>query len=404
MANVQDSTWNFYTGQQLSYGRGCIRNLQRILPRLESQHILIVSDPVLRDAGILQRVLQAVKPLGIPTHVFDQGVVEPDTDLVGSVADLATHFNVDTTIAVGGGSNMDLAKLACAVRKYDIRPAQCFGVDEVPGPIGNLICVPTTAGTGSEVSHAAVIKNSASGRKEAALSQYLRPSVAIVDPSLTDSCPGKVTAESGIDALTHAVEAYLTTTSTEFSEDNEHVLAYEGNHVLGDLYAEKAIGLIGNHLVTAVHDPKNSVARDAMALAATLAGLAFSNCGVSLAHALEYWIGAKYDCAHGAGNGIVLPEVMRFYLPVRQERLSKIRVLLNGKPATEPQEDALQAISLVENLRSATGLPRNLREVGAESKDLPGIAKSAFLLKRLMALSPREVSTADLLRILEACF
>lgn len=396
------SNWSFYTGNRLSFGRGAVQAFRHILPGLGTPNVLVITDSVLRNAGILDTVLDPIRSTGCQVTVFDEGQVEPSTDLAVRAADAARSSDAEVLVGLGGGSNMDLAKMASVLLAHEVSPVELFDFDAVPGPTAPLICVPTTAGTGSEVSHAAVLKNADNGRKAAVLSQAIRPAIAVVDPSLTDSCPAVVTAASGIDALTHAIEAYLATSSTQFEEDYAHGLPYEGNHPLGDLYAEKAIQLIGQHLREAVHNPGNPQARDGMALAATLAGVAFSNCGVTLAHALEYWIGAKYDCSHGAGNGIVLPEVMRFTLPNRPERLVKIAGLLSGnEPAEHEPEDAFD---IVVRLRRDIGLPEKLSQIGAKVEDLKKLSRSAMTLKRLIELTPRPTTHHDLLGILEACF
>jgi alcohol dehydrogenase class IV len=219
-----------------------------------------------------------------------------------------------------------------------------------------------------------------------------------VDPELTLSCPSKLTAESGIDALTHAIEAYLATDYSVLVPDEKGILPYEGMNPMGDLYAEKCIHLVGKHFLAAIHEPENLEARAGMSLAATLGGLAFSNCGVALAHALEYPIGERYKCAHGAGNGIVLPEVMRFLEKARGDRLSKIGELLRVDALPET------AIEEVSRLRREAGLPECLRDVGAEQSDLNDLAATSASLKRLMDLSPITPSEADLRRILEASF
>lgn len=396
-----NSSWSFYTGSQLVFGRGAISCLERIIRQGNYQRLLLVSDPVLKNLGIVDRVLAPIRNVSVECTEFNEGEIEPSTDIAMRLVQHAIDFQPDAWIAIGGGSNMDLAKIACAAHSHQSAPSDMFGFNNVPGPIAPLICIPTTAGTGSEVSHAAIVKNSSNGLKTPVLSQRIRPLVAVVDPSLTDTCPAKVAADSGIDALTHAIEAYLATTHEHFEDHPEHGLPYEGAHVLGDIYAEKAIALIGMHLENAVKQPDNTSARDGMALAATLAGCAFSNCGVTLAHALEYWIGGKYDCSHGAGNGILLPEVMRFYLPKRTERLAKIATLLSEDRTAK--QDPSAAIEQVMALRRAVGLPQRLSEVGARVEDLAALAKSAAGLERLIALAPRKTSEADLLNILQAC-
>src|SRR5262249_3575474 len=190
------------------------------------------------------------------------------------------------------------------------------------------ICVPTTAGTGSEVSAAAVLTDTENHIKVSTLSNFLRPRVAIVDPLLTMSCPPKVTADSGIDALTHAIEAYTAVGKPRFPLPPGERSVYQGKNPFADLIAERAIVLIGKNLRTAVRRGNDAQAREAMALAATLAGMAFSNAGVAVVHALEYPLGGAVHCSHGAGNGLLLPYVMRYNLPTRMPEVPRIAQLV----------------------------------------------------------------------------
>jgi alcohol dehydrogenase class IV len=241
--------------------------------------------------------------------------------------------------------------------------------------------------------------------KISTLSQYLRPVLAVVDPELTLSCPPKATADSGIDALTHAIEAYTAVDHTELAVAAGESWPYDGKTPLGDSLAEKAIALIGEHLVTAVKEPTNIAAREGMALAATLAGMAFSNCAVAVVHALEYPLGGALHCSHGAGNGLLLPYVMRFNLSIRRKEMASIARLLGEEVSGLSLEAAAElAIIAVEKLRKSIGIPERIRDLGGERDQLPGFARKAFEIKRLMLLNPRLPSEADLLAILESAF
>ncbi len=387
------TTWSSYSNPRLVFGPGALNQVGQVVSRLGGARTLLITDPIMEGLGVVERVASVLKT---ELKVYAKGEIEPSTDAVSRCAALAREFNPDVTVAIGGGSNMDLAKLTCATVSSGKEPASMLGFDAVPGPIGNLVCIPTTAGTGSEASHSAVICNSDTGMKVAALSHYLRPQVAIVDPELTLSCPKKLTADSGIDALSHAIEGYLATDFSTLETNDSGILAYEGNHPIGDLYSEKCIRLISEHFLKAVHEPSNIEARSGMALAATLGGLAFSNCGVALVHALAYPIGNRYKSSHGAGNGIALPEVMRFLKGSRAERLARIGALLGV--------DADAAIEEVIRLRKEADLPERIADVGGRREDLPELAATAFKLEPLMALSPAKVDEQDLLAILEASF
>ncbi|MDA1017079.1 MAG: iron-containing alcohol dehydrogenase, partial [Planctomycetota bacterium] len=262
---------------------------------------------------------------------------------------------------------------------------------------------PTTSGTGSEVSHAAVLTDTANAMKVSTLSNFLRPALAVVDPELTVSCPPKATADSGIDALTHAIEGYTATRSTLLDVPAGTDFPYDGSNPLGDVLAEKAIRLIGEHFVNAVQQPENLDARSGMALAATLAGMSFSNCGVAIVHALEYPLGGTLHCSHGAGNGLLLPYVMRFNLEARIPEFANISAWLGEDVSGLSQiEAAERSILAVERMRAATGIPASISEIGGTADQLPNFASKAFGIKRLMTLNARLPTEDDLLGILKA--
>jgi alcohol dehydrogenase class IV len=271
------------------------------------------------------------------------------------------------------------------------KAADYIGDGRVPGPILPVICVPTTAGTGSEVSHAAAFTDTDSQVKTGLLSFYLRPRLAIVDPLLTVSCPPKVTADSGIDALTHAIEAYTAVDNAEFPLPPGEKSAYQGKNPLGDVNAEKAIRLCGQYLHRAVKNGQDLEAREGMALAATLAGLAFSNVGVALVHALEYPVGGVVPVSHGAGNGLLLPFVMRFNLPKRRKEFARIAAWL-GSDVHGLSEDAAaeMAIAAVASLKTAIGIPERLRDIGIQRTQLRSLAEKAHAIKRITRVNPRQ--------------
>jgi alcohol dehydrogenase class IV len=261
--------------------------------------------------------------------------------------------------------------------------------------------MPTTGGTGSEVSHSAVLTDVAAEMKVSMQSRFLRPSVALIDPALAVSCPRQVTAESGIDALVHAIEAFTAIDAAEMPPGN----AYSGRTPLTDALAEQAISLVGKYLVRAVEVADDLEAREGMATAALLAGMAFSNAGVAVVHALEYPLGGALHCSHGGGNGMLLPFVMRFNLQVRQETFARIAMLL-GEQTTDfaPEDAAERAIVAVENLRGRIGIPGSIRQLGGRKNQLTAFAEKAFAVKRLMLVNPRPVTLADLKAILRSAF
>lgn len=397
--------WNFRGAGQLTFGPGASLQLGRLAVERGLKRVLIVTDRVLVNAGIVDHVVRALASTNVSAVVFDESEAEPPIELAERAAVLARDCAPQGIVGLGGGSNMDLAKIVAVLHAHGGSPRDYFGFQRVPGPVAPLVCVPTTAGTGSEVSHAAVLTDAQNKLKVSTLSQYLRPALAVVDPELTYSCPPRVTADSGIDALTHAIEACTAVDYDRLPIGADEEFAYEGRFPVGECLADKAIELVGRHLRTAVREPKNTVAREGMALAATLAGLAFSNCAVALVHGLEYPLGGALHVSHGAGNGLLLPHVMRFNLPGREATFARIARLL-GENLTGLDESAAaeRAVVAVDQLRADIGVPGRIRELGGTAEQLPEFAAKAFAIKRLLTMNPRMATEAELLAIYQAAF
>jgi alcohol dehydrogenase class IV len=398
-------TWTFHSAGQLLFGRNAARQLGEVASRLRLKRVLIATDPVLLKTGLAERIRAPLEESRIAVEVFAEGEPEPSFRAAEGCIAQARSFEPDAILGLGGGSNMDLAKITATVLAHGGSLRGYVGDDKVPGPILPLICMPTTAGTGSEVSAAAVLTDHENKVKVGVLSNYLRPRVAIVDPLLTVSCPAKVTADSGIDALTHAIEAYTAVDNESFPLPSGERTVYQGRHPLGDCLAEKAICLIGANLRRAVQQGDDLAAREGMALGATLAGLAFSNVGVALVHALEYPVGGATHCAHGAGNGLLLPFVMRFNLPARKKEFAAIaRLLGENVPGLSEESAAERAVVAVEKLRNDIGIPQRLRDVGVQESQLRPFAEKAFSIKRILRVNPRPMTVEDLEAILRAAF
>ena len=399
------TTWTFHTAGQLIFGRGAVRRLGEEALRMRLRKILIVTDKHLVEAGLLALVRMPLESVGVSIEVFDGGEPEPSIELAEALVAAARESKPDGILGLGGGSNMDLAKIAATLLTHGGAVRDYVGEDKVPGPVLPLICVPTTAGTGSEVSASTVLTDKTNQLKVGLLSNYLRPRLAVVDPDLTVSCPKKVTADSGIDALTHAIEAYTAIDNEDFPLPPEERSTYQGRHPFGDMLAEKAITRDGQHLVHAVHEPTDLAAREGMALAATLAGMAFSNVGVAIVHALEYPIGGAVHCSHGEGNGLLLPYCMRFNLPHKQAQFAKIATLLGVKTSRVDEATAAErAVAAVEKLRKQIGIPARLRDIGVEHNQLAGFAEKAYGIKRILRVNPRFPTLEELESILEAAF
>ena len=399
------TTWTFHSAGSLLFGPGAAQQLGDIAVRLRFKRILVVTDPILLKAGLVEHVHAPLNEAGVAVEIFSGGEPEPSMHAAANCLAAAREFYPDSVLGLGGGSNMDLAKATAIVIAHGGTLRDYVGDDKIPGPITPVLCVPTTAGTGSEVSAAAVLTDTDQHMKVGILSNFLRPRVAIVDPLLTLTCPPKVTADSGIDALTHAIEAFTAVDNAHFPLPPGERSVYQGAHPFGDMLAEKAIALIGQHLRRAVANGQDQEARAGMALAATMAGLSFSNVGVAAVHALEYPLGGAVHCSHGAGNGLLLPYVMRFNLPARRERFAAVARLLGEDVAGLTTEQAAErAITGVERLRADIKIPPRLRDLGVKEEQLRSFAEKAFGVKRILRVNPRPVTVEDLEGILRAAY
>jgi alcohol dehydrogenase class IV len=385
--------WTFHTAGSLVFGRGAVDQLGDIAKKRNAKRVLIITDTILEKTGILERVLKPLVAAGLDAVSFTGCLPEPPIEVIREATVAAKALRPDLLIGLGGGSNMDAAKLVSVSLAHG--DAMSFVGDcLVPGPMFPLICVPTTAGTGSEVSAAAVFTDTARKMKVSTLSPFLRPAVAVVDPALTDTCPPKVTADSGIDALTHAIEAYTAVDHDEFlTRPPGGETVYQGRNTMSDYMAAECIMLCGQFLKRAVQDGTDKEARDGMALAATLGGLAFSNSGVALVHAMEYPVGGAVHVSHGAGNGLLLPYVMRFNEKVREDEIGIIGMWLSAGQMTSSLP--VDGVAMVEQLRKDIGIPLRLRDIGVTEEMLPGFAERAFGIKRLMRTNPRMPQSAE---------
>ena len=386
-------TFTFYSAGQLLFGRNAVRQIGDVVGRLRAKRVFIVTDKILAGVGILDKVREPLA--GMTVEVFDGGEPEPTLGMVMRCIESAKVFRPDLVLGLGGGSNMDAAKLVAIVLAHGGHPRDYVGEEKVPGTVLPLVCVPTTAGTGSEVSAAAVFTDTEKQLKVSCLTNFIRPAAAIVDPLLTISCPPKVTADSGIDALTHAIEGFTAIDNASYPLPAGERSVYQGKNPFADMVAEKAITLVGQFLKRAVKDGNDLEARDGMALAATLGGLAFSNAGVALVHAMEYPVGAAVHVSHGAGNGLLLPFVMRYNLSAKTAAYAEVARLL-GEDTTGMDETAAaeRAVAVVENLKADIGIPSRLRDLGVKEEQLRPFAEKAFAVKRLMRVNPR-YPTAD---------
>ncbi|HET9943783.1 MAG TPA: iron-containing alcohol dehydrogenase, partial [Terriglobia bacterium] len=327
----------------------------------------------------------------------------PEVDLatIEASAKAAREFNPDVMIGVGGGSNMDLGKCTAILLKYGGPLTKYYGEHAVPGPLMDIVCIPTTSGTGSEVSPVAVVADPDRFMKVGIATRRIIPKWALVDPSLTISCPPHVTSHSGMDALSHAIESFC----AKVPEGRSPHAIFVGKNPASDGFAKEAITLIGKSLPTAVHDPSNREGREGMALASLLAGMAFSAAGTATVHALQYPVGEATHTSHGLGNAVLMPSVMKAILKSRIPEMAFIaRALDPALVKVSDQEAAEQAPELVAKLGDKVMIPRGLGAIGMKREQIGEMAELATSVKRLLDNSPVSFDKEALIGILEEAY
>ena len=340
---------------------------------------LLVTDTGFLRTGLADVPLHSLQEAGIEAHVFSDVQADPPEAIVLAGVAQAQMFHVELIIGLGGGSSLDVAKLIAILAPGHQELAQLYGIGNVQGQRLPLVQLPTTAGTGSEVTHIAIVTTGATS-KMGVVAPQLYADLAILDASLTLGLPPAVTAATGIDAIVHAIEAYTS-----------RLL----KNPLSDMLATQALSLLSNNLVTACRDGSNLPARQAMLLGAMLAGQAFANAPVAAVHALAYPIGGLFHVPHGLSNALVLPHVLRFNLSHAAPLYAQLAAIFQPGIAGSEEARAMTLIDTMQEIAVATGIVRTLREVGIAAGDLDRLADEAMLQTRLLGNNPRPVTRAD---------
>jgi alcohol dehydrogenase len=357
--------------------------------RLGVNNPLLVTDPGLMAIGLVQPVVAALESEDLAPVVFDQVREDPPEATVLAAAELGRSREVDGVIAVGGGSSMDVAKVVAVLLGGDQPLAQLYGVGQVVGERLPLLLVPTTAGTGSEVTPVAVITTGET-TKAGVSSPVLLPDVAVLDAGLTLGLPPAITAMTGVDAMVHAIEAY-----TSRHQKNP----------ISDHLARQALDLLSRNIRIAVHDGQNREARENMLLGACLAGQAFANAPVAAVHALAYPLGGHYHIPHGLSNSLVLPAVLEFNAFEACDLYGELAEIVTGEPIAGGAE--AKTTALIEALRQLIhdiSLPATLQLAGVDEDSLEMLAQDAMLQQRLLVNNPRDVDYDDALAIYRAAY
>lgn len=384
--------------RQIIVGRGSTPAAGKLARELGTR-ALVITDQVMRGQPGYHVLLKSLHDEGMEVDTFDGAVADVPLDVIARSVAAARQFDPQAVIAFGGGSVIDLAKMTALLFTHDGEAADYYGEARVPGPVTPIIAIPTTAGTGSEVTPVAVVSDPRRTLKVGVSSVHLTPEFAICDSDLTVSCPPPVTAFAGIDAVCHAVEAY-TAAVRECSWQDAVSRVFVGKNDLSDEIAIRALRLLSRHLATAVELGDDLEARHAVMSGATAAGLAFAHAGTGGPHALQYPLGAATNTPHGLGVGLFLPYVLTANRPAIATELRALAGCVGLRDA-DP-EDAF--IQWVVELNARIGVPASLREIGVEKSALRQLAERTTSVGRLLQNNRGDNSADGLERVLRAAW
>ncbi len=374
----------FISPNKVIFGSGTADLVGTEAEQFGAKKALIVTDKGVMKANLLAGVQDSLKAQKIDFDIFDKVEAEPPARNIDDGAKLAVSIGADIVIGVGGGSSMDVAKGIAIIAKHKGKVLDYAGRDKVPGRGLPKILLPTTAGTGSEVTRVVVFIDEAESLKAAIHSNYALADVAIVDPLLTRSMPPKVTADTGVDAMIHAIEAYASLNATPFSE----------------ITAIEAIRLIAENLPTAYAKAENITARANMSLAATLAGLALNSAGAAAIHGLSNIMGLKYKMSHGRANAVLLPYVIDYNKIGDLNRYATIAQAVGiNTEGLSPYEAAEELVAYLFNLLEILNIPARLSDYGATEADIPALVEGGMKLARLFVPNPRNMTEEDVRNI-----
>lgn len=382
-------TFTFDTVASIVAEWGAARRLGEILGNwTDRRNLLIVTDKFLHTAGLLDAAKASLVEAGFAVSVFDDVVADPPEAVLYDCVGQAKAANVDLVLGLGGGSSMDIAKLAAVLIPSNQALAELYGIGKVKGTRLPLVQIPTTAGTGSEVTNITILTTGET-TKMGVVSNQLYADKVILDAELTTGLPPLITAATGIDAMVHAIEAYT---------------SRHRKNPVSDALAREALRLLARNLIAACEDGKNRLAREAMLLGATLAGQAFANAPVAAVHALAYPLGGHYHIPHGLSNALMLGPVLRFNLSAAAPLYAELADVLLGASNATVTARAARFVEFMEDLMNRSGAPRRLRDVNVREDSLALLAHDAMKQERLLMNNPVEVREADALALYRKAF
>lgn len=361
---------------RIVFGTGSLETLGDEASKLGSKALLVTGKHFARKYGYIDRISKIMEESGLKVDVFDKVEPNPSTDTVDKGSDYAREKGIDLVVAFGGGSAMDAAKGIAVVAALGGKTVDYLFPNKVEGEVYPVIAIPTTAGTGSEVTKYAVITDTQQEMKRVIVSEKIIPKVAVLDPTVLKHLSPELTSWTGFDALSHAVEAYMHKLATPMS----------------DLYAEKAIEIIFENLVDAIKGDMN--AREKMHFASLLAGYAINLAGTVAVHGLGYYLTTGYGLHHGLANAFLLPYVVKYNIPAIEEKLAQLAV----KAGAGSKDPTLFLKKLVK-LEDEAGIPDSLRDVGIKESDIDILVEKALRQDRTIARNPREMGEKEIREI-----
>ncbi|MBU2486406.1 MAG: iron-containing alcohol dehydrogenase [Alphaproteobacteria bacterium] len=382
--------FTFNTSKSIQFGAGALNRIGELVRAQIGDRVMLVTDPGMMSTGIVDRTLKILSDAGVRVELFKDVEADPPEAVILKATEQAKAADIAGVVGLGGGSSLDVAKLVALLALGREELKDVYGVGNVKGPRLPLILVPTTSGTGSEVTPISIV-TTGTNQKMGVVTPVILPDIALLDPELTYGLPAHVTAATGIDAMVHAIEAYAS--------------ASGNNNPVSRLLATQALSMMGRSILKAVHEGSDAEARSDMLLGSMLAGQAFANSPVAAVHALAYPLGGHFHIPHGLSNALVLPHVLRFNVVTSPQPYAELAPYAFPDLAElEGQARAAAFCDRLADLSRDCGLQPNLRAMGIPEDILPRLASDAMNQTRLLVNNPRPVTEADALAIYRAAY
>lgn len=374
------AAFSFSIPQNIVFGSGSLKQLPELAKKLQKSKAFIISGPHLSKIGMVAKCQEALDIAGMESDAFTETEGNPSTETVEKATEAYKNSGADFIVAFGGGSPLDVAKAVAVLATYGGKITDYEGGGKVPGPVVPMIAIPTTAGTGSEVTAFSVITDHSRNYKLTVVSNYLLPAYAILDPELITSVPAGTAAACGVDAMVHALEAYISLAASPFS----------------DMFALKALGLIGKSIRAYVANRKNERAAEGMLLGSLFAGIAFSHARLGDVHAMSHPVSAYFNVAHGIANAILLPTIVTFNELSDQGKYYDIYQSIAKCPVEKTVFSSDMLATELRTLNAELGIPSGLREVGVKEEFIEAMADDAMKSGNI-AVNPRSTTKADVI-------